>query len=160
MKAVGTNEGAAVEASARQYLSREIAPLLADMIASHLSRMKVAPPKDALIAPIPLHKSRERERGFNQSLLIANALGGALGIEVRRDLVTKIKKTAPQMQLHREERLKNLLGTFIVPNPASVLKRTIVLVDDVKTTGATIEEAARVLRHAGAKRVWAITAAH
>lgn len=140
--------------------SRDIAHLFADMILSHLATMAVVLPKDALFVPIPLHKSRERMRGFNQSLLIARILGKRLGSEVRGDVLQKIKKTIPQMELRRDQRLQNLAGTYTVSDPLVLKGKTIVLVDDVKTTGTTMEEAARVLKCAGAKRVWAITIAH
>lgn len=140
--------------------SREIAEIFADMIVAHLATMQVALPKDALLVPVPLHKSRERERGFNQSFLITKILGEKLGIEVRRDVLKKIKKTVPQMELLREERLKNLADTFAFSNSALVQGKTVILVDDVKTSGATLEEAARLLKQSGAKQIWAITVAH
>ena len=115
--------------------------------------------RDSVIIPIPLHPSRERTRGFNQAQLIADALGAKLGISVRADLLKKIKNTRPQMDLPREERLKNVTGAFAVSDSDTVRNRTCILMDDVKTTGATLESAARVLRAAGAKRVWAITVA-
>ncbi|MBI3442791.1 MAG: ComF family protein [Candidatus Sungbacteria bacterium] len=140
--------------------NREIASLFADILAAHLAAMRITFPKDTVLIPIPLHKARERERGFNQSLLIAKILGEKLGIEVKRDVLQKIKKTAPQMSLLREERLKNLAGTFAIQNSLPVRGKIMVLVDDVKTTGATLEEAARVLKRSGAKQTWAMTVAH
>lgn len=116
--------------------------------------------RDSLIIPIPLHPARERTRGFNQSYLIAQALGEKIGIPARNDILRKIKNTKPQMGLLREERLKNMTGVFIISDIAAIKEKTIILLDDVKTTGATLDEAARVLRDAGAKKVWAITVAH
>lgn len=140
--------------------NREVASLFADMLAAHLADMRIALPKDAVLVPVPLHKTRERERGFNQSWLIAKLLGEKLGVEVGRDALRKIKKTMPQMVLLREERLRNLTDTFTVRNPLAVRGKTIALIDDVKTTGATLEEASRVLKQAGANQIWAITVAH
>lgn len=140
--------------------NREVASLFAAMLASHLAAMRITFSKDAVFIPVPLHKARERERGFNQSLLIAKSLGEKLGIEVRPDVVKKLKKTVPQMELLREERLKNLTGTFAVENPLLVQGKTVILIDDVKTTGATLEECARMLKKSGAKQIWAITIAH
>jgi len=139
---------------------RAHAPALAELLRSYLSYCRIAIPSGALLIPIPLHKKRERTRGFNQSLLIATALGEKLGMEVRGDILRKTKKTTPQMELSREERLKNMDGVFAVSDTSIVRNRTILLLDDVKTTGATLENAARVLRSAGAKRVWALTVAH
>lgn len=140
--------------------NREVASLFADMLASHLEAMRVTFPEDAVLIPVPLHKTRERARGFNQSFLIARALGEKLDIEVRRDVLIKTKQTVPQMELLREERLKNIADTFVILDPVLVRGKTVVLTDDVKTTGATLEEAARALKKTGAKQIWAITAAH
>lgn len=140
--------------------NREVASLFSDMLAAHLAAMRITFPKDSVLIPVPLHKTRERERGFNQSWLIAKMLAEKLGMGVRRDVLKKIKKTVPQMELFREERLKNLRDTFVVHNPLSVQGKTVMLVDDVKTTGATLEEAARILKQTGAKQIWAITVAH
>lgn len=115
---------------------------------------------DFIITPIPLHKARERTRGFNQSYLIARAFGEKIGVPVRDDILQKIKKTKPQMELAREERLTNMTGVFAASDTAAIKDKTIILLDDVKTTGATLNEAAGVLRSAGAKRVWALTVAH
>lgn len=115
--------------------------------------------RDFIIIPIPLHPSRKRTRGFNQAGLIAEALGGKLGIDVRADILRKIKNTRPQMELPREERLENVSGAYAVSDSNSIINRTIILLDDVKTTGATLESAARALRSAGAKKIWALTVA-
>ncbi len=140
--------------------NREVAVLFAGMLASHLATMHIVFSKDTALVPIPLHRARERIRGFNQSFLIAKMLGEKIGIEVVPDALQKIRKTMPQISLSREERLENLRDTFAVRNPLSVVGKTVVLVDDVKTTGATLEEAGRVLKQAGAKQIWAITVAH
>ena len=139
---------------------REAAALCADMLTSHLTAMRIVFPRDAALVPVPLHKTRERERGFNQSFLIARVLGEKLGIGVRQDVLRKVKKTIPQMELFREERLKNLAGTFVVRDSVPICGKTVVLVDDVKTTGATLEEAACVLKQSGVQHIWAITVAH
>lgn len=140
--------------------NREAARLFGDMLASHLAALHVIFPKDAMLIPVPLHKARQRERGFNQSFLIARALGQKLDIEVRRDVLIKTKQTVPQMELLREERLRNLHNTFFVQNPLPVQGKTVILIDDVKTTGATLEECARMLKKSGAKQIWAVTVAH
>lgn len=140
--------------------NREAAALFADMLASHLAAMHVTFPEDAVLIPVPLHQARERMRGFNQSFLIAKMLGEKLGVTVRQDALKKTKKTVPQMELLREERLKNLHDTFAIHNPLPVQGKTAILVDDVKTSGATLEEAGRVLRKAGVKQIWAVTVAH
>lgn len=139
---------------------RALDAVLAELIYEHLKRFRVAVSRDSVIIPVPLYKSRERVRGFNQAELIARALAERIGAEVEGGILQKIKKTKPQIELGAEERRRNIIGSFSVKNSERVRAKTILLLDDVKTTGATLEEAARVLKEAGAKRVWAITVAH
>lgn len=140
--------------------ARGNAVILGELLYRAIAYHGVVLSQESIIIPVPLHKARQRVRGFNQSLLIAEALGAKLGIPAQDDILRKIRRTKPQMELLREERLKNMAGAFAVSGSASVRNRTIILLDDIKTTGTTLEEAARVLRDAGAKRVWAITVAH
>lgn len=139
---------------------RSVGLLLGDLIVEYLKKFKVPLPEGAVLLPIPLHPSRQRTRGFNQAELIALRIGEILHLPVEKSILRKIKKTIPQMELRAEERRKNVVGTFSVADPESTRGKTILLLDDVKTTGATLEEAARVLKKAGAKRVWAMTVAH
>jgi ComF family protein len=133
---------------------------LARLLADTMEFYGVRPPPDAVLIPVPLAPARRRTRGFNQSELIAESLGRRTGLGIDASLLRKIKNTRPQMELPRAERLRNVAGAFAVPDAAPVRGRTCVLVDDVKTTGATIEAAARALRGAGAKKIWALTVAH
>lgn len=112
-----------------------------------------------LILPIPLHKSRLRERGYNQSALVAKRLSKESGIDVRFDLLEKVAETRPQVGLSLEERLKNVKESFAVQRPELVKDRDILLVDDVMTTGATVNECSRILKKCGASRVDVITIA-
>lgn len=139
---------------------RDNARILAELLYRAIAYHGVLLSRDSFIIPIPLHKARERTRGFNQSFLIARALGEKIVIPMRGDILRKIKNTKPQMELAREERLKNMTGVFSVSDSAAVKDKTAILVDDVKTTGATLESAARALRAAGAKKIWAIAVAH
>lgn len=107
---------------------------------------------DAVI-PVPVHRSRLRERGFNQAELLARILGRRLGLSVRPELLIREKQTAPQKNLTAAERLKNLSGAFRAGEiPKGV--RSVLLVDDIYTTGSTIEACARALRAAGVERVY------
>lgn len=115
--------------------------------------------KNALIVPVPLHPGRERVRGFNQAFLIAEELGKKLGLSVSSLTISRVRKTKPQVELSGYLRNKNMENAFAVRDVGIIRGRTIFLVDDVKTTGATLREAARVLREAGAKRIIAVTAA-
>lgn len=139
---------------------RSLDSVLARILAEYIGVYRLSFPEGSVIFPIPLHPSRKRTRGFNQSESIAKVLGASLGILVRDDILAKIKSTTPQIAFSREERLRNVNGTFGVRMPEAVKGKTILLLDDVKTTGATLEEAARVLKNAGAGHIWAITIAH
>ncbi len=135
-----------------------VAPILAGLVRDYQAYYSLRFPSEAVLIPVPLHPKKERVRGFNQSLLIANALAADLGLAVLPGL-KKVKSTRPQVELSGEERKKNVEGAFLWQGE-NLESQSVILVDDVKTTGATLEEAARVLKKAGAKEVWAITVAH
>ncbi|MBI3273857.1 MAG: ComF family protein [Candidatus Colwellbacteria bacterium] len=139
---------------------RDIGAVLASLLFEYCSFYSLALPKDAIMIPIPLHKKRERTRGFNQAEIIARHFGEYFGVQPYTGVIKKIKPTVPQVELLSQERKENVKGVFCVTHPEVVRNRTIILLDDVKTTGATIEEAAKTLKEAGAKYVWAITVAH
>jgi ComF family protein len=111
---------------------------------------------DALV-PVPLAPARQRERGFNQATLIAEALGGARGVPVRPRWLRRQRPTLAQTDLTAAERRRNVAGAFAA-SPA-VAGRDVLVVDDVFTTGATVAECARTLRSAGARRVEVLTVA-
>lgn len=150
----------------RQPLSRAIhafkysglsmlAEPLADML---LATWRVAPVACELIVPVPLHPARIRERGYNQSALLARVLGRCLGIPTAEDVVRRVRDTKPQVGLSRPERLQNMAGAFALQLSLTGSPH-ILLVDDVCTTGATLEACAEVLLQAGAGSVRALTLA-
>ncbi len=112
-----------------------------------------------LAVPVPLHLDRLRWRGFNQSLLLAQAIGHARQIPVDPFLLERIRPTAPQTQLNERERSANVRGAFAVQNTARLKEKTVLLIDDVYTSGSTVNECARVLRRAGAAAVDVFTLA-
>jgi ComF family protein len=119
-----------------------------------------------LIVPVPLHASRRRERGFNQSDLLAAGLVRALGRQnagaappVAKACLRRKRATPPQTGLSVAARRENLQGAFEVVKPQAVRGRRIVLVDDVMTTGATLSACARALKRAGAAQVMGLTLA-
>jgi len=112
-----------------------------------------------ILVPVPLHKSRLRFRGFNQSELLVRALAEITGFKVET-AIERIKKTKPQINLNRDKRESNIEGAFKVKQDNFVSGKEILLVDDVATTGATLNECARVLKQAGASSVWALVLAH
>lgn len=138
----------------------EITELMTEMLVASISSYVG---KNAIFVPIPLHGLREKNRGFNQAELIANLIAEKCGFLVEINLLKRIKNTPPQVKTKsREKRLANLLGAFAVSREVvnKVSNKTIVLVDDVWTSGATMKEATRVLKKAGVGRVLALTLAH
>lgn len=114
-----------------------------------------------LVVPLPLHRSRMRERGYNQCEYIARGVSAVTGRPVRTDLLRRARFTPSQTSLGTRARQENVLGAFALRRkaPSAVAGRTILLVDDVVTTGATMRSCASVLRRAGAHRVIACAAA-
>jgi len=109
--------------------------------------------------PVPLHPSRRRERGFNQSRVLARELSRRRGLDLVEGALVKVRNAPPQAGLRAAERERNVVRAYAVRRPDRVRGRTLILVDDVTTTGATLRECARVLKSAGAKEVRAITLA-
>ncbi len=107
---------------------------------------------------IPMSEKAIKERGFNQGELITNALSEEIEVPVKQVLL-KVKETERQAKLSREERLKNLKGSFKATSKRDIEGKTIVIVDDVLTTGATSETVAEILKKKGAKAVYLLTVA-
>ena len=114
----------------------------------------------SVVVPMPLHRSRLVERGFNQSLELARFAGAALGVQFDALALQRTRATEPQVGLPRAERSRNVRGAFVA-QPSRVAQRNVALLDDVVTTGATVAEAARALVAAGASRVdvWCVARA-
>ncbi len=122
-------------------------------LAKDLSRFwqrRLRPPDCDLVLPVPLHPERLRKRGFNQSLLFARFLSPQ---KTCAHLLKRLKNTRPQAELSEKERRKNVRGAFVLTEPEAVRKRKILLVDDVMTSGATVEECARLLKKAQAAEI-------
>jgi ComF family protein len=112
-----------------------------------------------VLVPVPLHPKRRRERGFNQSWLLARALARPLGLRVAEDALARRQDTPPQTGLTAAQRRANVARAFVVRRRSAVAGRIVVLVDDVLTTGATARACARALMAAGAAEVRLVTAA-
>jgi len=111
-----------------------------------------------LVAPVPLHRTRRRERGFNQAELIAGSLAGGLGLPLRADALSRRRATPSQTALPRHERIENVRGAFASTGRLPANAR-VILVDDVVTTGATLAEAAAALLVGGAETILPVAAA-
>jgi len=112
-----------------------------------------------LIVPIPLHQLKKVNRGYNQSFYIAKGLGKSLDIEVKQNILKRIKFTQTQTALTLEERQENVEDAFKTRKINRVQGKNILLVDDVITTGATVNECAKVLIYSGADKVYACSSA-
>jgi ComF family protein len=135
---------------------RDLAPVLASLLADYLILNPL--PAD-LLAPVPLHPNRQRQRGYNQSILLARAVAEALpdaGLTVNESALRRTRATASQTRLDRSQRKQNVAGAFACTGGA-VTGRRVLLIDDVCTTGATLEACALACRQAGAASVWALT---
>lgn len=139
-------------------LAKDLVKILMEHFEATGSGMAAARKNDALVA-VPLEKSRFKNRGYNQSEELGKELSKILLIPLISNNLIKIKKTFSQIELSAEERKKNLKNAFIVKNYSEIRGKKIILVDDVYTTGSTMEECATVLKNAGAKQVWGITVA-
>ena len=143
---------------------RPAANVLGRMLAEAIMALEAEFPEEpVIIVPVPLHRSKLRQRGFNQAELIARA---AMKFRPRGDrlrLCTRVlerrRETASQIGLTSHQRRENLRGAFAVAQLEAVKGREALVVDDVYTTGATVSECARVLRRAGATKVWVATVA-
>jgi ComF family protein len=137
---------------------RRVAERLAEALCAR-PEVRAVLSADVLLVPVPLHPRRHRERGFNQSELLAQALARRLGLECAPACLVRRKDTAPQTGLSAAQRRKNLAGAFAVRRRARLLGRVVVLVDDVVTTGATVSACARALREASVAELRVCSAA-
>lgn len=124
---------------------------LVDELGRQLAEGFAAAGRFDLILPVPVSPGTRRRRGYNQSALLAGVLSGTCGLPWQDGVLLKIKETRRQMDLSREERLTNVQGAYEVAHPAAVAGKRLLLVDDVLTTGATLNECARTLLEAGAQ---------
>lgn len=144
-----------------EYKFRDITSIASD-IAQRISDQfepLVRELKADMLIPIPLHKSRESSRGYNQALILANELNKRMNIPVHEDILHRVKKRKPQAKLSTPERQKNIESVFQVESLAPC-ELTCILVDDVVTTGSTVFEATKELNEHGYKVVAVISIAH
>lgn len=128
------------------------------LVADKLKRMNLAEQFDMVLS-VPLHRRREFSRGYNQSLLISRALSRQLNVPDCSGLLKRLRNTDTQSLLDRQARLRNVRGAFIVEKPEKVKGKSILLIDDILTTGSTLDECGKALKHAGAFRVIAAVVA-
>ena len=127
---------------------KELGDVLGMIISGRLPSMNAD-----IIIPVPLHRTRMKERGFNQSELLALSLSRCKGLPVIADALIRVRETRPQFELHKYERENNVRGAFEVTNRAAIQGKRILLLDDICTTGSTIKECTKTLLENGAVSV-------
>lgn len=135
----------------REYADYYIEELM-HVYGSRLRRLKAD-----VIIPVPVHPARRKMRGYNQAEILARKLGEALETEVCSDLLIRVKKTRPQKELNDAQRLRNLREAFVLSQEMPRRYRTVLLIDDIYTTGSTMEACSRRLKEAGAARIFCIS---
>ena len=139
---------------------KELSHSLASLIIEHFYLLSKQPDfSPFILIPIPLSVKRLKWRGFNQAEEIAKELSKFLAIPIFSDCLIKIKDTIPQIELNNEERKENIKNAFSIKDHGLIKNKKILLIDDVYTTGSTMEQAAKVLKRAGAKEVIGIVIA-
>jgi ComF family protein len=135
-------------------------------LARPLARLLIQPGRELmslfgvdLVTPVPLHPRRLRQRGFNQASLLARRLGVSLNLPVHYSSMDRSRWTAPQMGLSRRQRAENVRGAFVVRDPDAVRGKVVLLVDDVLTTGETVNQCVRGLKKSEAREVLVLTVA-
>ena len=142
---------------------KNLSLILGEIIINYLKLLNLETYKlsNFIIVPIPLHRFKERQRGFNQSKLLANNIAEYFNLETV-DALKRIKNTKPQAQFkNSEQRIKNVKDCFTIKEPliSAIKNKNILLIDDVFTTGTTINEAIRILKQNSAKKIIALVAA-
>lgn len=136
------------------FLDKDLATLLHACVRTHYSHERF----DA-ITFVPLHPAKERSRTYNQARLLADRLAGMMDIPLARGCLTRARETGTQTHLSMRERARNMAGAFEARCPDWIKGRNFLLVDDVMTTGATVNEISRTLKAAGASKVCVVTVA-
>lgn len=134
----------------------ELAPVLADLLIDQLIDVDFR--GQIIVTSVPLHRRRLKERGFNQAEILAKLTAKNIGYDYQNLLIRK-KYSDSQVKSSGKKRRENLIDAFAPTKSALITDKTIILVDDVSTTGATLEECAKVLRENGARQVWGLVAA-
>ena len=112
-----------------------------------------------IIIPVPISKKRNKERGYNQSLLIAREIAKNEKVKLRNNVILKVKNNNTQSKLNKEERAENVKNVYKITNNKEIIDKNILLIDDIFTTGATLNECSKMLKQASAKKVDVLTIA-
>ena len=143
-----------IQYGAKLSLSEPLADLMVEFAKNSLEMSKID-----LILAVPLHSKKKRQRQFNQAQLLTENLCRHFSKKIDQKILLKVKPSPSQAQLHNTERWKNVRGTFKVKNSSLVKAKNILLIDDVLTTGATVNECSKVLLESGASKIDVLTLA-
>lgn len=143
----------------KYYGEKKLAKPLGKLMVDYLSKNDEFKKKVDLIIPVPLHKNDLKKRGFNQSVLLSKVIGDYFSVPVGEKVLIKKKSTPFQVNLSKKEREKNILRAFSVEKPEEIKGKNILILDDVFTTGSTVEECAKELKEARAKNIYVLTLA-
>ncbi len=142
---------------------KELAKPLSSLIIDHFqllaTEQNFSPDNNSVLIPVPLDRKRLKWRGFNQAKEIAKELSCFFKISVVDNVLVKTKQTREQIELSKEQRKENIKGVFVCKNPELVRGKKVLLIDDIYTTGSTMEECARILKNAGVQEVIGIVIA-
>ncbi len=161
IRAAGIYDGVLREAiqafkyNQRSCLGTELGELMLNSYQTHFPKVNFA-----ALVPVPLHKKQAVKRQYNQSEVLARSLNKATGIPVAPKTLARIRQTKPQYTLNKQERAENIKNAFQVKDSAPLPGANILVIDDICTTGSTINECARVLKQAGAAEVHGLVLAH
>jgi len=145
----------------KYQFAKEVSQNLAKLVVSKIKSNQIlglAPPENFLLIPVPLHKRREKYRGFNQAEEIAKHISQSLNLPLE-SILSRTKKTKPQVDLTSLDRKNNMADAFALTRPVSLENRIIFIVDDVATTGQTILECAKVLTPLEPYQIWGLVVA-
>ena len=142
----------------KYYNEKKLADPLGKLLINYLLKCKEFEKIDLLI-PVPMHKNDLRKRGFNQSVLLGRKIGNYFSIPIEEKILIKEKSTPFQINLSKKERKKNLIKVFSVKEPEKFENKNILIVDDVFTTGSTVNECAKEIKKAKAKNIFVLTLA-
>lgn len=143
----------------KYYGEKKLAKPLGKLMVDSLVKNDEFKKKIDLIIPVPLHRNDLKKRGFNQSILLGRVIGNYFSIPVRENVLIKKKLTPFQVNLSKKERKKNILRVFSVEKPEEIKGKNILILDDVFTTGSTVEECTKELMKAQAKNIFVLTLA-
>jgi ComF family protein len=142
--------------SGKEYLGN----LFSDLLTKHIRSQPDFPIRQIdKIIPVPLHWRRKFQRGYNQAEILARRLAGVFNKELVLNVVYRKKSTKPQFNLSKEKRFENIRGAFKIKESTLIRNKTILIIDDVCTTGSTLEECSNILKKAGAAKIFGLTVA-